>query len=316
MPDDAAPGPAPEPGPATAAATAAGDLTQAFTEHRRLLFTVAYEMLGAAADAEDVVQEAWLRWSAKDRSDVLDPRAYLVRVTTRLALNRLRTLRRARETYVGPWLPDPILTTPDAALPVERAEEVSLALLVVLETLSPVERAVFVLREVFDLSYQEIAGALDREVATVRQTAHRAREHVRARRPRYTPAGPQHAEATQRFLTACFTGDVAGVLAALAPEVELVTDGGGVVRAARRVIRGADKVSRALVAFAGDTTVGRMEWVPVEINGASGMLALLDGAPAIATVAEYGTGDHDGLLARVMVFRNPERLAGLRRQPG
>ncbi|WP_020013855.1 RNA polymerase sigma factor SigJ [Promicromonospora sukumoe] len=289
------------------------DLALPFTENRRLLFTVAYEMLGAAADAEDVVQEAWLRWSAKDRSDVDDPRAYLVRITTRLALNRLRTLRRARETYVGPWLPDPILTTPDAALPVERAEEVSLALLVVLETLSPVERAVFVLREVFDLSYQEIADVLDREPATVRQTAHRAREHVRARRPRYTPAGPQHAEATERFLAACFTGDVAGVLAALAPEVELVTDGGGVVRAARRVIRGADKVSRALVAFAGDATVGRMEWVPVEINGALGMLALLDGEPAMATVAEYGTGDQGGLLARVMVFRNPERLAGLRR---
>lgn len=300
------------PHPAAGPGPEAGALTQPFAQNRRLLFTVAYEMLGAAADAEDVVQEAWLRWSAADRSDVVEPRAYLVRITTRLALNRLRTLRRARETYVGPWLPDPILTTPDAALPVERAEEVSLAMLVVLETLSPMERAVFVLREVFDLPYQEVAEALDRDVATVRQTAHRAREHVRARRPRYTPAGPQHAEATERFLTACFTGDVAGVLAALAPEVELVTDGGGVVRAARRIIRGADKVSRALVAFARDETVGRMELVPTEINGALGMLALLDGVPAMATAAEYD-GDR---LARVMVFRNPERLAGLRRVSG
>lgn len=234
------------------------------------------------------------------------------RITTRLALNRLRTLQRSRETYVGPWLPDPILTTPDAALPVERAEEVSLALLVVLETLSPVERAVFVLREVFDLPYQEVAEVLDRDVAAVRQTAHRAREHVRARRPRYTPAGPQHAEATERFLTACRTGDVAGVLAALAPEVELVTDGGGVVRAARRIVRGADKVARALIAFANDETMARMAVVPAEINGALGALYLLDGAPVMAAVSEWD-GDR---LARVMVFRNPERLAGLHRLPG
>jgi RNA polymerase sigma-70 factor (ECF subfamily) len=285
------------------------DLAELFEANRRLLFTVAYEMLGAAADAEDVVQEVWLRWSAADRSDVVEPRAYLVRITTRLALNRLRALRRARETYVGPWLPDPLLTTPDAAHPVERAEEVSLALLVVLETLSPLERAVFVLREVFDLPYQEIAEALDRDVPAVRQTAHRAREHVRARRPRYTPAGPQHAEATERFLTACSTGDLAGVLAALAPEVELVTDGGGVVRAARRIIRGADKVSRALIAFVGDSTMAPLEWVPVEINGALGRMALLDGVPTMATASEY-----DGArLVRIMVFRNPTRLAGLDR---
>ncbi|WP_454858916.1 RNA polymerase sigma factor SigJ [Promicromonospora soli] len=285
------------------------DLTASFQENRRLLFTVAYEMLGAAADAEDVVQETWLRWSAADRSDVAEPRAYLVRITTRLALNRLRALRRSRETYVGPWLPDPLLTSPDAALPVERAEEVSLALLVVLETLSPLERAVFVLREVFELPYQEVAEALDRDVAAVRQVAHRAREHVRARRPRYTPAGPQHAEATERFLAACLTGDVAGVLAALAPEVELVTDGGGVVRAARRIIRGADKVARALVAFARDETMASMEAFPAEVNGALGVLYLQGGAPVMAAVSEWD-GDR---LARVMVFRNPERLAGLRR---
>jgi RNA polymerase sigma-70 factor, ECF subfamily len=308
VPDDAVPDPRTETGPRTDDA----ELAELFEANRRLLFTVAYEMLGAAADAEDVVQEVWLRWSAADRSDVVEPRAYLVRITTRLSLNRLRTLRRARETYVGPWLPDPLLTTPDAALPVERAEEVSLALLVVLETLSPMERAVFVLREVFDLPYQEIAEALDRDVPALRQTAHRAREHVRERRPRYTPAGAQHAAATERFLTACFTGDLAGVLAALAPEVELVTDGGGVVRAARRIIRGADKVSRALIAFARDATMAHLDWVPVEINGALGTMAVLDGAPTMATVAEYD-GDR---LARIMVFRNPTRLAGLRRRPG
>jgi len=204
------------------------ELTASFQENRRLLFTVAYEMLGAAADAEDVVQETWLRWSAADRSDVVEPRAYLVRITTRLALNRLRALRRSRETYVGPWLPDPLLTSPDAALPVERAEEVSRAMLV--------------------------------------------------------------------------------VLAALAPEVELVTDGGGVVRAARRIVRGADKVARALVAFARDETMASMELVPAEINGALGALYLHGGEPVMAAVSEWD-GDR---LARVMVFRNPERLAGLR----
>lgn len=302
MPDDVAAG-------RETARSENADLAEPFEANRRLLFTVAYEMLGAAADAEDVVQETWLRWSAADRSDVVEPRAYLVRIATRLSLNRLRALRRAREVYVGPWLPDPLLTSPDAAHPVERAEEVSLALLVVLETLSPLERAVFVLREVFDLPYEEIAGALDRDVPALRQTAHRAREHVRARRPRYTPAGPQHAEATERFLTACLTGDVAGVLAALAPEVELVTDGGGVVRAARRIIRGADKVARALIAFAGDETMVSMEMVPAEINGALGVLYLLGGVPVMAAVTEWD-GDR---LARVLVFRNPERLEGLRR---
>ncbi|WP_164545185.1 RNA polymerase sigma factor SigJ [Antribacter gilvus] len=288
--------------------TVTDELARPFADHRRLLFTVAYEMLGAAADAEDVVQEAWLRWSSGDRSHVQDPRAYLVRVTTNLALDRLRALKRSRETYVGPWLPDPLLTSSDAALPVERAEDVSMALLVVLEALSPLERAVFVLHDVFDLPYAEVAAALDRTEAAVRQVAHRAREHVRARRPRYAP--PERTEeVTERFLGACFTGDVASLVEALAPGIELVTDGGGRARAARRVIRGQDKVARALIAFAGQEDVTGLEAVPAEINGETGTLWLADGEPVMAALAELD-GDR---VARVLVFRNPDRLAGLRR---
>lgn len=295
--------------PDSSAPDAASALVEPYARHRRLLFTVAYEMLGAAADAEDVVQETWLRWSAAGRDDVVDPRAYLVRITTRLALNRLRALRAQRETYVGPWLPDPLLTTADAALPVERAEDVSMALLVVLETLSPLERAVFVLREVFALDHDEVARALDRSPEAVRQTAHRAREHVRARRPRFTPPGDQQHAATERFLEACVTGDLDAVVAALAPEVVVVTDGGGRARAALRPVRGVERVARLLVGLAAlpETTVLTAE--PAEINGAPGTVWTADGVPVMAGLVE-----HDGeRIARVLVFRNPDRLAGLRR---
>jgi RNA polymerase sigma factor (sigma-70 family) len=155
-----------------------------FVAHRSLLFTVAYEMLGSAADAEDVLQESWLRWAEVDQSQVRDPRAYLIRVVTRQALNRLRTLSRRREEYVGEWLPEPLLTSPDVAEDVELAESVSIAMLTVLETLGPTERAVFVLRDVFDMPYAEIAQAIGKSAATARQIARRAREHVAARRPR------------------------------------------------------------------------------------------------------------------------------------
>lgn len=280
-----------------------------FATHRRLLFTVAYEMTGSAADAEDVVQEAWLRWSSADRSGVLDPRAYLVRVTTRLALDRLRALRRRRETYVGQWLPDPLLTTPDAALQVERAEDVSMALLVVLETLSPLERAVFVLREVFDAPYEEIAEALDRAPDAVRQTAHRAREHVRARRPRFTPPDDAQRAAVERFMAACATGDTAALVEILAPDVVVVSDGGGKARAALRPVAGADKVARMLVGLSAKPETTAMAFEPALVNGALGGVWTVGGAPAMAATVEY-----DGeRVARVLLFRNPERLAGLRR---
>ena len=220
-----------------------------FVTHRSLLFTVAYEMLGSAADAEDVVQETWLRWADVDRAEVRDPRAYLVRIVTRQALNRLRTLARRREEYVGEWLPEPLLTSPDVAEDVEFAESVSIAMLTVLETLAPAERAVFVLREVFDLPYADIAAAVDKTPAAVRQIAHRAREHVAARRPRIQVDRAEQQQVVDRFLAALRTGDLQVLLDVLAPDVVLVADGGGEVAAVRRPVVGRDRVATLLSRF-------------------------------------------------------------------
>src|SRR3954447_13695035 len=220
-----------------------------FVTHRSLLFTVAYEMLGSAADAEDVVQETWLRWADVDRSEVRDPRAYLVRIVTRQALNRLRTLAPRREDYVGEWLPEPLLTTPDVAEDVELAESVSMAMLTVLETLTPTERAVFVLHEVFDLPYHEIAAAVDKTAAAVRQVAHRAREHVAARRPRVRVEPSEQRVVVERFLAALSTGDVQGLMEVLAPDVVVLADGGGLVAAARHPVVGAERVASFLSRF-------------------------------------------------------------------
>ena len=197
-----------------------------FVDHRNLLFTVAYEMLGSAADAEDVVQETWLRWSTVDRAEVREPRAYLVRIVTRQALNRLRSLSRRREDYVGEWLPEPLLTAPDVAEDVELADSVSMAMLTVLETLGPTERAVFVLREVFELPYDEIGAALQKSSAAVRQIATRARNHVAARRPRVDVDRREQHAVVERFLAAVRTGDLQGLMDALAPDVVLRADGG------------------------------------------------------------------------------------------
>src|SRR5688500_5916887 len=187
-----------------------------FVTHRSLLFTVAYDMLGSAADAEDVVQETWLRWAGVESAEVRDPRAYLVRIVTRQALNRLRSLARRREEYVGEWLPEPLPTSPDVAADVELAESVSIAMLTVLETLGPAERAVFVLREVFETPYDEIAEAGGKTPAAGRQIAHRAREHVAARRPRMTVSTTEQQEAVDRFLVAVRHGDLQGLLDVLA----------------------------------------------------------------------------------------------------
>src|ERR671918_2326403 len=218
-----------------------------YVTHRSLLFTVAYEMLGSAADAEDVVQETWLRWVDVDRSEVRDPRAYLVRIVTRQALNRLRSVARRREDYVGEWLPEPLMTSPDVAADVELAESLSMAMLTVLETLGPPERAVFVLREVFDTPYDEIAEAVGKSAAAVRQIAHRARGHVAARRPRVSVSATEQQEALDRFLAAIRHGDLQGLLDVLAPDVVIVADGGGVVPAARRPVEGAERVANLVI---------------------------------------------------------------------
>ncbi|MGY1668867.1 RNA polymerase sigma-70 factor [Geodermatophilus sp. SYSU D00696] len=286
------------------------DPLPAFAAHRRLLFTVAYQMLGSVADAEDVVQDAWLRWSAAGRDDVGDPRAYLVRVVTRLALDRLDSARARRETYVGPWLPEPLLTR-QAGDPADEAvlgEEVSLALLVVLESLSPAERAVFVLREAFGMPAGEVAAVLGRSEAAVRQLGHRAREHVAARRPRFDADRQAHREVTERFLAACLGGDVDALLAALAPGAVLVTDGGGRTRAALRPIAGADKVARFLTAvIPGGASLPGLRLDVAEVNGRPGVAAWTDAGPYVA-VSLVVT---DGLVQQVLVVLNPDKLAGL-----
>jgi RNA polymerase sigma-70 factor (ECF subfamily) len=294
-----------------------------FDRHRRLLFTVAYQMLGSVADAEDVVQDTWLRWSGADRDEVADQRAYLVQITTRLALDRLGSARARRETYVGPWLPEPLLTggaavggappTPAPDQAAELGEQVSLALLVVLETLSPAERAVFVLKEVFGLPVTEVAAALGRTTAAVRQMAHRAREHVEARRPRFDTDRRAQREATERFLAAAAGGDVAALLAVLAPDVVLVTDGGGKAKAALRPISGADKVARFIAAVSVEgleNTDLRVELA--DVNGAPAIVAWEGAEPFLSMSIQV---DADGRIEQVLLVRNPDKLRGIVQAP-
>ncbi|MGC4795535.1 RNA polymerase sigma-70 factor [Micromonospora saelicesensis] len=278
----------------------------AFVGHRNLLFTVAYEMLGSAADAEDVLQETWLRWADADLATVRDQRAYLVRITTRLSLNRLRAVGRRRESYVGSWLPEPLLTAPDVADDVELAESVSMAMLLVLETLAPTERAVFVLREVFDLAYDEIAEAVDKSSAAVRQIAHRARAHVAARRPRGMVSSADTRRALDAFRRAVETGDVQGLLDVLAPDVVLLGDGGGIKQAVLRPVAGADKVARLLC-----STHARTETMSLhlaQVNGHPALVLRLDGA--VDTVLALRIDD--GLISGVYAVRNPEKLSHMR----
>ena len=280
-----------------------GTATDAFVAHRNLLFTVAYEMLGSAADAEDVLQETWLRWADVDRAEVRDERAYLVRITTRLSLNRLRTLGRQRETYVGPWLPEPLLTAPDVAEDVELAESVSTAMLLVLETLTPTERAVFVLREVFDVGYDEIAAAVDKSAAAVRQIAHRARSHVEARRPRVEVSREDTRRVLATFHEALATGDLQRLLDVMAPDVVLLSDGGGVKQAALRPILGADKVLRWFVGVAGRVP-GPVTAEEVLVNGAPGLRLTAGGE--LDTVATLKI--EDGRVTALYLVRNPHKL--------
>ena len=279
-----------------------------FVDHRSLLFTVGYEMLGSAADAEDVVQETWMRWAGLDdaaRADVRDPRAYLVRIVTRQALSRLRTVARRREDYVGEWLPEPLLTSPDLAEDFELAESVSFAMLTVLETLGPTERAVFVLREVFETPYEEIAEAVGKTPAAVRQIAHRAREHVAARRPRVRVSRSEQQVVVERFLAAVRGGDLQRLLDVLAPDVVLVSDGGGVVAAAARPIEGAGRVAPLLGALA--KLAGVFEATPMLLNGGPAVRFDLDGD--LNTVASLVIAD--GRISRIYAVRNPHKLGRL-----
>ncbi|WP_328908866.1 RNA polymerase sigma-70 factor [Streptomyces sp. NBC_00234] len=289
----------------------ANTVTDLFEEHRPVLTGVAYRMLGRIADAEDVVQEAWLRWSSATRDDVREPRAYLVRITTRLAIDRLRQVQSRREAYVGPWLPEPVVTdfgpsVPDTAERAVLADSVSLAVLVVLESLSPLERAVFVLREAFGFPYAEIAATLDRTEAAVRQLAGRAKRHVEEGKPRYDVDPAERRDLTERFLAAASGGDLDQLLALLAPDVRLVSDSGGKSKAPRRVIETADKVGRFLVAVAQGQDPDT-EFRVAELNGGPALVVLVGGKPDTFFQVDV----KDGVIQCAYIIRNPDKLSGL-----
>jgi RNA polymerase sigma-70 factor (ECF subfamily) len=292
--------------------TGTDQATEAFVAHRNLLFTVAYELLGSAADAEDVLQETWLKWVGVDLESIRDHRAYLVRIASRQALSRLRTLGRRKESYVGPWLPEPLLTAPDVAEDVELADSVSMAMMLVLETLKPTERAVFVLREVFGLEYDEIAEAVDKKPGAVRQIAHRAREHVAARRPRGIVSAGETRDAIEAFQRAITTGDLQNLVDVLAPDVVFLADGGGVVQAVLEPIVGAERVATFL-------SRGRARFAERPIQ-----LVQINGQPAFRIgFDDKCDGEFDTIMALrveggrvsgLYVVRNPEKLSRLREE--
>ncbi|WP_406166244.1 RNA polymerase sigma-70 factor [Streptomyces sp. NBC_00996] len=286
-------------------------VTDVFEEHRPVLMGVAYRMLGRVVDAEDVVQEAWLRWSGADRTEVREPRAYLVRITTRLAIDRLRQVQSRSEAYVGPWLPEPYLTdfgdtVADTAERAVLADSVSLAVLVVLESLSPLERAVFVLREAFGYPYADIAAVLDRGEPAVRQLAGRARKHVDERRPRYEVDPAERHDLTERFLAAAAEGDLEGLMSILAPDARLVGDSGGLSQAPRRVLDSADKVGRFLIGAAKKGVPGP-SFRFLEVNGGFAVLVLSAGKPDSIFQLDVA----DGRIQCVYIMRNPEKLVSL-----
>ncbi|MEU8860368.1 RNA polymerase sigma-70 factor [Streptomyces umbrinus] len=286
-------------------------LTEVFEEHRPVLTGVAYRMLGRVADAEDVVQEAWLRWSGADRSDVREPRGYLVRVTTRLAIDRLRLAQSRKEAYVGPWLPEPYVTdfgatVPDTAEQAVLADSVSLAVLVVLESLSPLERAVFVLREAFGYPYADIAVTLDRSESAVRQLAGRARRHVEERRPRYEVDPAEQRDLTERFLAAATEGDIDGLMSLLAPDVRLVGDSGGLAQAPLRVLESADKVGR-FIAGISRKGVADASFRFLEVNGGPALVVLSGDKPDSVLQLDVV----NGRIQCVYIIRNPEKLLSL-----
>lgn len=282
--------------------------TGVFEKHRSLLFTIAYEITGTVTDAEDVVQESFLRWAGVDPAAVQNPRAYLARTVTRQALNSLRAAQRRREDYVGPWLPEPVVTTPDVAENAVLSESLSFAMLVVLETLSPDERGVFVLREVFDFPYPEIADATDKSLAAVRQIASRAKAHVRARQPRFEVDARRQRAVADRFLTALLGGDMQSLMDVLAPGAVLLSDGGGKATAARRPVAGAENIVRFLAGIAKTPLPDQR----VESSSLNGMPALTiysgDRVDLVALVESS-----NGQVTGIYLVRNPDKLGATTR---
>ncbi|MFI1334610.1 RNA polymerase sigma factor SigJ [Streptomyces sp. NPDC020845] len=297
--------------------------TRVFVSYRELLFSVVYNMLGSVADTEDVLQETWLSWAGRRRhspmAEIDNPRAYLVRIAVNHALARRAGINRRRETYIGPWLPEPLVTdtaadtpadTADAADQALRAETVSMALLVVLETLTPLERAVFVLHEVFGYAHPEIADILDRSPSAVRQLAHRARGHVHARRPRYQAHPRVQRQATERFVSAALGGDVGALMEVLAPEVTLWTDGGGKARSALRPIHGREKVARTLTGYSSRPPQG-LDIQYRSVNGDPSAVIFAGEAPYAVMVMDL-TPEGDQ-ISSVYLVTNPDKLSAVRR---
>ncbi|MEV8534113.1 RNA polymerase sigma-70 factor [Streptomyces sp. NPDC051211] len=283
-------------------------MNDVFEEHRGRMFGIAYRMLGSASEAEDMVQDAWLRWSADDRSDVEHPGAWLAKTVTHLCLNQLTSARVRREEYVGPWLPEPVLTADGTLGPLETAEQrdgVSLALLVLLEQLTPTERAVYVLREAFAYGHREIAGLLDLSEANCRQLYRRAAQRVAAPRPRFRPDPEQWQGLVRSFLAAAREGDLAGLERLLAADAVYVSDGGGVVNAARRPVLGREKVARFLLG-AVEKFVAGIPYTLVEVNGAPAL--------AFGEVAVLQIDFEDGLVTDLRTIVNPEKLQFVHRQ--
>jgi len=289
--------------------TAADDHAERFVLLRPLLFTIAYEIIGSTTEADDVLQDSYLRWAqVAVLEGVHDTKSYLARLVTRQALNALRADARRREDYVGPWLPEPLLLDDqDPSADVVLAESVSMAMLVLLETLSPDERAVFVLREVFGFDYDDIASAVDKSAAAVRQVAHRAREHVRARRKRFTPVDPaQNARIAAEFMAAAAGGDVQTVMSMLSPDVVWTADSGGKASAARRPVIGADKVARAVVGL-----ISR----GMQLPDVRAEMAMCNAAPAMVLYAGgrlegvFTFEIVDGKITNFYAMRNPDKLA-------
>ncbi|MDQ3183795.1 MAG: RNA polymerase sigma-70 factor [Actinomycetota bacterium] len=282
--------------------------TADFEQHRSLLFSIAYRMLGSVADAEDVVQEAYLRWQESRESEVRSPRSYLSTVVTRLSIDRMRSARARREEYVGPWLPEPLVSegAEDAGEPTKLDESLSMAFLVLLESLNPVERAVFLLREVFDYDYGEISEIVGKSEANCRQIARRARQSVAARRPRFECSLETEKRLTERFVEACMSGDMEGLLGILSEDVTLWSDGGGKVAAAPYPIYGSEKVARFLVGVLRTVPPGFFAH-PARINGEPGVVGFVDGRPTGVVALDVAEDRIHGV--RIVV--NPDKLRAI-----
>ena len=279
------------------------DQAEIFEQYRKLLFSIAYRMLGSVSEAEDMIQETFLRWQSVSGSKVRSPKAYLSAVVTRLCVDRLRASKTRREEYVGPWLPEPLLTEPDGSDAVMLDESLSMAFLILMESLTPTQRAVFLMREVFDYDYPEISHVVGKSEDNCRQLAHRAREAVAARRPRFESSREQEERLAQRFVEACSNGDMQDLLAVLSEDIVLYSDGGGKVHAALKPVYGPENVSRFLFGILGKTPPGFTTGM-ARINGHPGVIGYTNGQP-MSVVALDAAG---GQVQAIRIVVNPEKL--------